>query len=262
MQIIDCFIVNHELDLLKLRFNILNNVVDKFVVTEGNMTFSGKPKENHFIKNIKHFKEWENKIVYNPIQIPLDINDPWEREIFSRNSHVKMLKQFCSDEDLILLSDADEIPNPKILKIAEQWYQKDKLFTFKMKMYYYFINNLAKDIWFGTRACSYSILKNTTVDNLRETTEDITKITGDIINDGGWHFSYCGDTKYIKQKIESFCDLNFNNDFIKNNIANNIAHNQDIFFRNLQYQTVLLDDTFPQYILDNQEQYKHLIKKY
>jgi beta-1,4-mannosyl-glycoprotein beta-1,4-N-acetylglucosaminyltransferase len=260
MQIVDCFIVNHESDLLKIRFNILNSVVDKFVVTEGDTTFSGKPKELHFLNNIDNFKEFKDKIVYNGIKIPTDTTDPWQREIYSRNSHVEALKTFCKDEDLILLSDADEIPNPKVLTLVDKWYKQDRLFTFKMRMYYYFINNLANNTWFGTRACSYGFLKNTTVDELREATEDINKITGTIIDNAGWHFSYCGDSQYIKQKIESFCDRIYDNDDVKNNLEKNINSNRDIFFRNLNYKVMPLDKTFPEYILTNKQMYSYLIK--
>ncbi len=261
MQIYDCFIVNHEFDILKLRFNILHNVVDKFVVTEGNTTFSGKPKDRHFLNNIEHFKEWKDKIIYNGIDIPTDITDPWQREIFSRNSHVKVLDSICSNNDLILMSDADEIPNPKVLELVERWYKTDTFFTFKMKMYYYYINNLANNTWFGTRACSYNFLKNTTVDNLREATEDFSKITGKIIDAAGWHFSYCGDSNHIKHKIESFCDRGFDNDNIKNNIEHNVANNKDIFFRNINYKVMPLDESFPEYITTNKNLYKHIIRE-
>ena len=51
MKIFDCFIFNHEVELLEIRLNILNDYVDKFIITEGDMTFSGLPKESHFLNN-------------------------------------------------------------------------------------------------------------------------------------------------------------------------------------------------------------------
>ena len=49
MKIYDCFIFNNEVELLELRLNILNDVVDKFVIVEGNFTFSGTKKESNFL---------------------------------------------------------------------------------------------------------------------------------------------------------------------------------------------------------------------
>ena len=63
MKIFDCFIFNHEIELLEMRMNILNDYVDKFVITEGDITFSGKPKESHFSNNRERFAKWEDKII-------------------------------------------------------------------------------------------------------------------------------------------------------------------------------------------------------
>ena len=81
----DCFIFNHEVELLEIRFNILNDYVDKFIITEGDITFSGLPKESHFLKNKDRFKKWEDKIILNQIKLP-ELEGPWHREIYSRNA--------------------------------------------------------------------------------------------------------------------------------------------------------------------------------
>ena len=70
MKIYDCFIFNNEVDLLKLRLNILDDVVDKFVIIEGKKTFSGNDKESIFLKNKEKFSRWEDKIIYRHIDIP------------------------------------------------------------------------------------------------------------------------------------------------------------------------------------------------
>ena len=89
MRIFDCFIFNHEIELLEMRMNILNDYVDKFVITEGDITFSGKPKESHFSKNRERFSKWEDKIIHNQITLP-DLPGPWDREIYSRNAMVNI----------------------------------------------------------------------------------------------------------------------------------------------------------------------------
>jgi len=258
MKIYDCFIFNHEVELLEIRLNILDQYVDKFIITEGNTTFSGKPKESHFLKNENKFSKWKDKIILNQIELP-DLDNPWHREIYSRNA-VMNLDLFV-DDDLILTSDGDEIPNPEILEYVDEWVSDDTHFTFQQSAYHGYLNNLYTDTWFGTRAATYKYMKNTTVDDIREGTEDESKITGSIITNGGWHFTYCGDENHIKEKIHSFCDRHFDVPQVIDSVSNNLKSGSDVLGRgNMKYQRVNIDESFPQYIIDNQEKYSHLIR--
>ena len=244
--------------LLDFRLNYLNDYVDKFVITEGNMTFSGLPKESHFLNNKDRFAKWEDKIILNQIELP-DLEGPWHREIYSRNAMVR--PDIFNDDDLILMSDGDEIPNPEILEHASEWVSDDTHFTFEQSCYAYWINNLYSNKWFGSRAATYKHIKNTTVDDIREGTEDENKISGSIITNGGWHFTYLGNEEHIRQKINSFCDRQFDIPEVTENISKNLESGQDVLNRShISYQRVELDESFPQHIIDNQEKYSHLIK--
>lgn len=257
MKIYDCFIFNHEIELLELRLNILEDYVDKFVITEGDVTFSGKPKESYFLNNKERFSKWEDKIILNQIKIP-DFESPWDREIYSRNSVMEL--DIFEDGDLILTSDSDEIPNPEILKFTDEWIRSDIHFTFQQKAYHGYFNNLYTDCWFGTRAALYEYMKNTTVDNIREGTENENKISGSIITNGGWHFTYCGDDNHVKQKINSFCDIQYNVPEITNLVSENLKEGKDVLNRtHIKYSKVDIDDSFPQYLIDNQEKYSSLL---
>ena len=258
MKIFDCFIFNHEVELLEIRLNILNDYVDKFIITEGDMTFSGLPKESHFLNNKERFTKWEDKIILNQINIP-ECESPWHREIYSRNAMVNL--DIFNDDDLIIMSDGDEIPNPEILEQASEWVSDDTHFTFEQSCYAYWMNNLYSDKWFGTRAATYKYVNNTTVDDIREGTEDESKITGSVITNGGWHFTYLGNEDHIRQKINSFCDRHFDVPEVTENISKNLEDGNDVLNRtHISYKRVDLDDSFPQYIIDNQEKYSHLIK--
>ena len=258
MKIFDCFIFNHEIELLEIRLNILNDYVDKFVITEGDMTFSGLPKESHFLNNKERFAKWEDKIILNQINIP-ECESPWHREIYSRNAMINL--DIFNDDDLIVMSDGDEIPNPEILEQASEWVSDDTHFTFEQSCYAYWMNNLYSDKWFGTRAATYKYVNNTTVDDIREGTEDESKITGSVITNGGWHFTYLGNEDHIRQKINSFCDRHFDVPEVTENISKNLEDGNDVLNRtHISYRKVDLDDSFPQYIIDNQEKYLHLIK--
>ena len=258
MKKYDCFIFNHEVELLEIRFNILNDYVDNFIITEGDITFSGLPKESHYLKNKDKFKKWEHKIIHNQIKLP-DLNGPWDREIHSRNSVLDL--NIFEDDDLIIMSDGDEIPNPEVIEHSSEWITSDTHFTFEQSCYAYWFNNLYSNEWYGTRAATYKYMKNKTVDDVREGTEDESKITGSTITNGGWHFTYLGDEEHIRQKINSFCDRHFDVPEVTDNISKNLSEGNDVLNRShIRYQRVNLDDSFPKYILDNQKKYSHLIK--
>ena len=96
---------------------------------------------------------------------------------------------------------------------------------------------------------------------IREGTEDENKISGSIITNGGWHFTYLGNEEHIRQKINSFCDRQFDIPEVTENISKNLESGQDVLNRShISYQRVELDESFPQHIIDNQEKYSHLIK--
>lgn len=257
MKIFDCFIFNHEIELLEIRFNILDDYVDKFVITEGDVTFSGNPKESYFLNNKEKFSKWKDKIILNQIKIP-NFKSPWDREIYSRNSVMDL--NIFEENDLILTSDTDEIPNPEVLEYVNEWVNNETHFTFQQNAYHGYLNNFYSSNWFGTRAATYKFMKNTSVDYIRESTEDENKITGSIITNGGWHFSYCGDENHIKQKINSFCDRDFDNPEVLNFVFENLKQGKDVLNRsNINYCKVEIDQSFPKYIRDNQKKYSHFL---
>ena len=258
MKVFDCFILNNEIDLLELRLNILENVVDKFVITEGKKTFSGKDKDSCFLKNKKRFSKWKNKIEYNYIDIP-NFERSWDREIYSRNYALTL--PIFNDEYVIISSDIDEIPNPEAILNVNKWINNTSHFTFQMNFYMYYLNNLMTNNWFGSRAATYEYLKNISLDQIRETTEDRNKITGPIIDGGGWHFSYCGGEEMIKTKIESFSHIEHDNLAVKSNISKNLQENTDLFNRNINFDVIeITEEEYPKYIVDNIKKYSSWIK--
>jgi beta-1,4-mannosyl-glycoprotein beta-1,4-N-acetylglucosaminyltransferase len=259
-KVFDCVMFLNELDILEIRMNILNNYVDFFVITESDSTFSGNPKSFIFEKNINRFQKFKDKIIYNKIVVPKDISITWDREIFQRNSSINVLSKHAEDCDFILTSDVDEIPSTEVIEHMGDWYKEDELFHFQQKMYVYYLNNYSNNRWFGSRGCNYGYLKNKTIDDIRQHTEDEHKLSGSIITNAGWHFTYLGGEHQIKTKINSFSHQEHNTQYVRDNIKNFIDLNVDIFGRSNSYQIVPLDDSYPKYILDNKEKYSHLIK--
>ena len=111
--------------VLDKRLNTLNEKVDKFIITEATKTHSGKDKKLNF--KIENFSKFKDKIHYLVVDdLPMSVKSPkknWHenhgRDQFQRNAIERGYRDF-SDEDLIMISDIDEIPNPKKLKEFNQ----------------------------------------------------------------------------------------------------------------------------------------------
>jgi len=82
-----------------------------------------------------------------------------------------------------------------------------------------------------------------------------------LIENGGWHWSFLGDEEFLKNKIESYAHQEHNNRFTKDSIIYRKDDNKDIFDRGFTLQTVKLDSTYPTYILENQDKLKQYIKE-
>ena len=164
MNIYDCFMYYDEDLLLDLRLNTLGNYVKKFVITEATYTHNGSPKKLNF--DINKFKKFKDKILYIVVdENPPDIRKLYEkdsnkekkeklilngmaRDYFQRENLRKGLKDL-NDEDLIIISDLDEIPNFKNLEFSRI---KNNIVIFEQKMFYYKFNLLYKEfIWFGSK---------------------------------------------------------------------------------------------------------------
>ena len=268
-MVYDCFIFYNELDLLEIRLNELNNVVDKFVLVEASRTFQNNPKPFFFEDNKERFAKFLDKIIHikitkYPFFIPI-INpfSPWKLEFFQRDSILKGLVN-CNLDDVVLISDVDEIPNSIVLK---QSLDKgiSKIYGLKMDMFMYFVNNKliyeegsnmtkeeAKDgIWHCTALLPYKLLKKRP-HKIRKIIMR-TKRRGEvyeIIANAGWHFTYLGGVEKIIQKLEAFSHSEFNLNEFKDerNILKLIKDGKDLFGRDIEFEIVDEDYKFPKYL--------------
>ena len=208
MKIFDCTTYFEEDLMMDLRFNILNDYVDKFVVSEATFSHSGNNKEIKFDPN--NFKKFKEKIIHiivdkDPVgQTHKDLTDPQvkrsnsiKRIEFQRNEISRGLDQ-ADDEDYIIYSDNDEIPNLKYFNLAKN---KKKIILFKQNLYYYKFNlAYSKLDWYGSKSCKKKNLKNISwLRNIKtkkynylrlDTLFSNTKyIDLKIVENGGWHFT-------------------------------------------------------------------------
>ena len=167
MKIYDCTSFYSEHMMYEVRLNILKDKVDKFIVTESTYSHSGKKKKLNF--DISNYPKFKDKIIHvvidkEPDGILPENNDPslqrsnsLKRIALSYDESLKALKE-SSDEDLIMLSDNDEIPN---LSSKDFTTNKKDIFLFK-QLFFYFRFNLLYDrmYWFGTKGCKKKKLKS------------------------------------------------------------------------------------------------------
>ena len=228
MKIYDCFMYFDEEVVVNVRLHTLNEFVDYFVIVESRFTHKGDPRELKF--DHKKFQKFKDKIIYiideevypqtheiktedseNEKSVKLIFNASY-RENGQRNLIAKGLKE-ANDEDLILISDVDEIPKLSGLNFKSI---KEKIILFKQDMFYYKFNLQLPDlIWTGTKACKKkNLISPQWLRNIKDrkysffridTFFSKTKFTSiKIISDGGWHFSNIKTPKEIEFKLKSY----------------------------------------------------------
>jgi len=261
MKIYDCITFFDENLQADLRFNILNNCVEKFIVCESKFDHRGNYKGINF--KLENFAKFKNKIIHLVIdrQFP-DITNPWKTQAFQREFIFEGLKD-AHDDDYIIFSDPDEIPRPEILS---NFTLHKKYGIFLQKMFCYKINlfNPHETPWEGSRICLKKNLKS--IDFLRQkilkknTFYPFWRIDKEkniqLIDNGGWHFNYLSDPEKISKKLKTFAHTEYCKDEFASidAIKTNILNMRDLFNRGYKYQKVKLDNTFPEYIQNNVDQ--------
>ena len=267
MAIYDCFQFFNEENVLDLRFNILNKFVDFFVVTESTCDHQGNIKKLNF--DINKYRKFEKKIIYVVVDDTLEsikkkhIGQNSLVERYQRNSILKGLKK-CQDNDLVMISDVDEIPDLNQLNL----FNKNGYAVFLQKKYDYKLNllNETEGDWFGTKVCLKKNLKSPQwLRDLKFKKYPFWRIDKvkniQIIKNGGWHFSYLQNPKEILKKISSFShgERNVPEFANKKNIQDKIKLGKNIFDLGFSYKKVQIDDSFPDYIYKNRDKLKDWI---
>ncbi|MBN2884516.1 hypothetical protein JXE04_01175 [Patescibacteria group bacterium] len=257
-MIYDCFTFFNELDLLELRLQTLNNVVDKFVLVEASKTHSNKDKELYYQNNQARFHQYADKIIHIIVnEFPEYINS-WTFEKHQRNCIMQGLNN-CKPEDIILISDVDEIPNPITI---QKFKDKQGIKTLKQRMFYYYLNNidLHSPLWADTPTKMLSFKE---LNELGNSPQKVRFYNGKIIHNGGWHFSYLGGTSKISEKIKAFAHQEYNRkEYNDIKIINErVKSGKDIFLRSRgkRYASIKIDKSFPLYLQKNQEHFKEYI---
>lgn len=250
----DCFMFFNELELLEIRLNELETVVDKYVLVESRKTFTNKLKPLYFEKNKKRFNKFSDKIIHLIIDEFPENYSAWDCEVYQRNFIREGLKN-CAEDDVIVIGDVDEIPNPEAIKKSKDL---PGIKVLKQKQYNFYLNyiNSNEPDWLrGSRVLFYK--------DFDKTADEVRNTQGQVIENGGWHFTFLGGIKAVQNKIRSFSHQEYNNDYYmnENRLQKLIQDGVDIFERGYKYKIVNIDKSFPESVRKNKEKYSHLILK-
>lgn len=255
----------NELDLLELRITELAPVVDYFIVAEANRTHKGDPKPLHFLEQHERFAPWLHKIRYIPV---LDMPQGEglaairRREMYQRNAILRGLWN-AQDDDVILISDCDEIPRATHLPHA---LPDGIILTYLQRLYYYNFNTHAPARpWPGTRACRVADARCLSPHIVRNGMgqPDAHYPQYAVIQDAGWHFSYFGGVERIREKQTQFLhqELVTAENTSEAAIQARVAAGQDIWGRT-EEQSFIIGDAFdlPACVTSDVDRWRHLFK--
>ena len=262
-KIYDCVTFFNENYIFDLRYNILKDHVDKFIVCESKFDHKNKPKSINF-KNIFDSKKIQHIILEHPFP---ENTSPWENQAIQRDFILQNLVE-ANNDDYIFFSDPDEIPNPEIYK---NFQLKKKYGIFMQKCFNYKFNlfNKFESPWEGTRVSKKKYLKS--IDFMRQKIKsknlnyNFLRIDKDkniqIFNDAGWHFNNILDSKNISIKLKTFAHNEFAVEKFSSIevIENNIQKKIDLFGRGHKYEKVIIDLSFPKYLRDNKKKFEKFI---
>jgi GT2 family glycosyltransferase/predicted O-methyltransferase YrrM len=226
-NIYDCFIFNNELEILTQRVAKLYGVVDRFVIVESTKTHSGNPKELVFEHNKERILPWLNKITYIVVddlpEVEGSITDKsWARERHQRDAIMRGLTD-CKDNDVIIISDVDEIPS---VKAIQAYNGTNDIRCFDMDLYYYNHETRSEDKWREAKILPYGLLKQFSPCWARYQ-------NADPIPEGGEHLSYFGGVESIQTKLGNTAHREYDTEYFKDpeRIKRAIDEKRDLFDR-------------------------------
>ncbi len=264
-MLIDTFIFFNEKELAELRIKYLTSIVDFFIVVEANITHQGKEKNWNFQELLDGtLKNYSNKIQYHKINIDLKKikneeswiidgvkgDDAWRVENFQRN----FIKEACSkfaDENIMILSDVDEIPSREKLDfILNCNFKKIAPIAFEQHLFHLDCNYLRRESWRGSILTTMQICRKYSPQELRNARNKISHLS-----DSGWSFSSFGGLQAIKEKFNAFAHKEYNNKEFTDSehILNCQKNGLDLFKRDIKSQKVK-KNFFPRDLLELMEE--------
>ena len=296
MKIFDCFMYFDEEVVLDLRLNFLDQYVDYFVIVESIYNHKGEKRKLKFNQN--KFEKFKSKIIYKVydennegIEKILDqdsekiksykyIMNALRRENGQRN-HILAGLDNADIDDIILISDVDEIPNLNLIDFTKI---REKIFMFRQDMFYYKFNlKLPNMVWTGTKGCrKKNLLSPQWLRNVKDRKYSIFRFdilfsdkkynSIKFIDKGGWHFTNLKTAKEIEHKLKSYLHhWEFDeNPLSTDQIENIIKKKQAIYDLTLDKRLNKIGsgnklikyefEKLPEYLKKNKNKYQHWLE--
>ena len=242
-MLVDAFLYFNEKELVELRMNYLNDLVDCFVVVEADVTHQGNKKDWNFSDLMnKELKKFSHKIQYHKLNINMkeaeaqpgwiteDVKGglSWKIENMQRNYIQEACKKFSS-KDIIIISDADEIPSTdKISFIKSCDFQSIAPIAFEQFLFHLNCNYLSLEKWIGSIVLTKEIIEKYKPQDLRNNRYKISNLIH-----SGWSFSSFGGIKKVQEKMEAFAHAEYNKEIYKDakHVEKCIEMGSDLFRR-------------------------------
>lgn len=272
MRIYDCFLFFRELDLLELRLHTHAPWAHAFIAVESTRTFSNIPKPVVLDPKAKRFAPFKDRlrhIVADKLPWPeakgrnlgkaerMRLNgEQWER--------VRVGLHDVKPDDVLILSDLDEMMRPEAVQEAVAIAARDGLARFGITLYFYHLNGFRGRNWHGPIAVrAGDIMKpHCSLWTLKQGTRNNPAVPS--VQDAGWHFSYLGGAAAVEQKLRSAAHPEYDR-FLddRKGLERWIADGHPFAPNNDSaggVKAVPIDATFPPYLVANKDKFKHLIR--
>lgn len=253
-MVYDCFQFSNELEILDIRLHELSKVVDKFVIVESAVSHACKPKRLYYEENKSEFKRFKDKIIHIVVEDTPDVNLPWIVNDYQFCQIMRGLKQ-CKSSDIILFGDLDEIPRAEAVLKGIKLQGKLKIFSQIYCQYYLNCMEYAKGSWYGTRMATYRSLQSYSSPWIAKFSKPDVKIPN-----GGWHFTYMGGIKRIREKLANMTHQEYNNDLYNTpeKILRAVSRHRD--FLHFGYKFKRMDySLLPEYVQDNRKKFNKML---
>jgi hypothetical protein len=277
-KVYDCFPFFNELELLRLRFEELYEVIDHFVIVESPISFTGKNKPLYFQDNAGKFDKYKKKIVHLVINEFPNLTgnaekDHWYRESYSRDEALRALSD-CASDDVIFISDVDEIPRAEAVVRTTQYLQQFRNFSrrdtrhindseivcgMQMRLFMYSMNRENLMGWCGgSKAAPYWMVLKHKPWGIKIFHHQFAM---HIIPNAGWHFNTMGGRDRSLYKWLLTGPIFYPG--AEQNLLN-LEKNPELLTKSYEGQVIAntirvpIDGTYPKYFLDNLEYFREL----
>jgi len=250
-MIVDAFIFFNEKELVELRVKYLNDIVDCFLIIEADVTHTGKEKKWNFPEILNtSLKEFSNKIQYHQMKVDLKKAEAekspnykggtwgrsWRVDTMQRNFLKEAYNKLPPTNDIIIISDLDEIPSKdKISFIKSCDLKVIAPVTFNHALFHLDCNYLTLERWLGSIVITKELMDKYEPQVFRDSRNRISHF-----DDAGWSFTSFGGVKKVREKLEAFCHEEYNKERYKNEAHINkcIETGSDLFGRTVNKKKI------------------------